>query len=180
MTTKTKTPLADAQRIANRFVRLFGPACDRIEIAGSVRRRKESVGDIEIVCIPESQVDLWGYPATFLFEPFIDRLVQDDVIVRGDKNGAKYKTLYLIGDDIKIDLFITAPEQWGANFTIRTGPKEFSRKIVTPRQHGGLMPSHLKFKELRWWDGADPLDTPEERDVFAALGIEWREPWERG
>ena len=50
--TKTRVPLARAQVVAAEVVALLAPACERIEIAGSVRREKTDVGDIEIVCTP--------------------------------------------------------------------------------------------------------------------------------
>ena len=39
--------LAKAKAIADKYVALLAPFCDRIEIAGSIRREKEEVGDIE-------------------------------------------------------------------------------------------------------------------------------------
>ena len=51
---KTKRPLADAERIAAAIVADLAPFCARIQVAGSVRRRKEAVGDIELVAIPLS------------------------------------------------------------------------------------------------------------------------------
>jgi DNA polymerase/3'-5' exonuclease PolX len=49
---KTQRPLPDAERIAAAIVADLAPYCDRIQVAGSVRRRKEFVGDIELVAIP--------------------------------------------------------------------------------------------------------------------------------
>src|SRR6476620_865884 len=47
--------LADAEQVARNVVGLMRPFCDRIEIAGSVRRGVAEVKDIEIVCIPRWQ-----------------------------------------------------------------------------------------------------------------------------
>src|SRR5436190_14063617 len=49
---KTQRPLPDAERIAAAIVADLAPSCACIQVAGSVRRRKEVVGDIEIVAIP--------------------------------------------------------------------------------------------------------------------------------
>lgn len=38
-----RLPLAAAQRVADEALGLLGPACTRIEVAGSVRRRREWV-----------------------------------------------------------------------------------------------------------------------------------------
>lgn len=50
---KTKMPLAKAQKIAENVKSFLEPYCQRVEIAGSVRREKTEVGDIEIVVIPQ-------------------------------------------------------------------------------------------------------------------------------
>jgi len=44
--------LAEARKLAEQMVERLRPACDKIEIAGSVRRGKPEVKDIEIVCLP--------------------------------------------------------------------------------------------------------------------------------
>ena len=49
---KTQRPLPDAERIAAAIVADLAPFCARIQVAGSVRRHKAVVGDIEIVAIP--------------------------------------------------------------------------------------------------------------------------------
>jgi hypothetical protein len=59
---KTKRPLPDAERIAAAIVADLAPSCARIQVAGSVRRRTEVVGDIEIVAIPRYA------PANLLWE----------------------------------------------------------------------------------------------------------------
>jgi DNA polymerase/3'-5' exonuclease PolX len=49
---KTQRPLPEAERVAAAIVADLAPFCARIQVAGSVRRRKEVVGDIELVAIP--------------------------------------------------------------------------------------------------------------------------------
>ena len=44
--------LAYAQQMAEALVELLAPACERIEIANSVRRGKARPSDVEIVAIP--------------------------------------------------------------------------------------------------------------------------------
>ncbi len=58
--------LADANPIAQRLHELLRPACERVAIAGSIRRAKPLVADIELVAMPlveeEDGGDLWGTP----------------------------------------------------------------------------------------------------------------------
>jgi len=49
---KAQRPLAEAERVAAALVADLEPYCARIATAGSVRRRKVQVGDIELVAIP--------------------------------------------------------------------------------------------------------------------------------
>lgn len=44
--------LSNARVIANELVQTLAPFCDRIEIAGSLRRQKPQVHDIDIVALP--------------------------------------------------------------------------------------------------------------------------------
>ena len=57
-------PLKEAQNIAVEICYQLEPFCEKINIAGSVRRKKQEVKDIEIVCVPklETQYDMFGTP----------------------------------------------------------------------------------------------------------------------
>ena len=58
MTTKTRFDLRIAEPVAERLVEQLRPYCERIQIAGSIRRRKWAVGDIELLCIPKYRTEL--------------------------------------------------------------------------------------------------------------------------
>lgn len=59
---KKKFPAASAIQVAQSIVAALAPSCQRIEIAGSLRRRKQEVGDIEILYVAKTaeQTDLLG------------------------------------------------------------------------------------------------------------------------
>ena len=183
--TKLQVPLADAERMAARIVELLSPACDRIEVAGSIRRRKASVGDIEIVAIPryDEEWDLFGktFARRSQLDDALDQIIAQGIIRPGERNGERYKQFRVSFYGLQLDLFVTDPERWGLIYTIRTGSADFSRWLVTSRQYGGALPEKIKVRDGRLWRvGQDePLATPEEQDVFVALGLEWIEPWER-
>lgn len=48
-----RVPYADALTIAELVVAQLAPHCERIQIAGSIRRKSRTVKDVEIVCIPK-------------------------------------------------------------------------------------------------------------------------------
>ena len=178
-TTTTKLPYAEALAIADHLVRKLEGACERILIAGSLRRRKDAIGDIELVAQPRltPQLDIFEQPIAGLEHSALDDALAQISWEGQSKNGPKYKQYTYKG--VTVDLFIASRETWGCVATIRTGSADFSHWLVTPRRQGGGCPSHLRFSEGRIWAGAQALDTPEERDVFEAMGIGWVEPVER-
>jgi DNA polymerase/3'-5' exonuclease PolX len=185
----TRRPLAEATALATELVDLLRVFCARIEIAGSVRRRRPDIGDLELVVVPQMarRYDLFGEPAGVPVSMLDDRIAY--VLETGalaprltdagqQRLGGKYKALVYQG--MAVDLFITSPECWGVIYTIRTGPADFSHRLVTPRQQGGLLPNYLRVREGRLvgTDG-QPLDTPSEESVFQAIGLPWIAPEDR-
>jgi DNA polymerase/3'-5' exonuclease PolX len=84
MTDRTQIglPLAVAEMLAAKLVERLAPGCARIQVAGSVRRRKETVKDVELVCIPKceervipGQATLFGQAAP-LHREQVDQLDQ--------------------------------------------------------------------------------------------------------
>jgi DNA polymerase/3'-5' exonuclease PolX len=192
MSTATRVPLAQAEDLAHALADLLRASCARIEIAGSIRRRKPDVGDLELVAIAhhERVLDMFGTPTgqtvNLLEERVSVLFASGEVAPRLDKNGqarlgAKYKALWYRG--MAVDLFVTSPECWGVIFTIRTGPADFSHRLVTPCSQRlpdgrpGLLPDYLRVREGRLvGSGGRPLDTPEEESVFSAIGLAWLAP----
>lgn len=177
---------AQALAIAQAYMREFLPACERIEIAGSLRRGKPDVKDIELVAIPKpfSASDLFGQPIatmnalTALIDVgFLDLLPGHDYKVI--KGGPKYKQIAL-PEGINLDLFIvTPPAQWGVLFTIRTGPADFSHWLVTQRRKGGCMPANATQLDGCVYVNDKPIPMPEEMDYLTFLGLGWIDPKDR-
>ena len=145
------------------------PFCERIEIAGSVRRLKPDVHDIELCAIPKMQ------PGNTLFGDLVSALAAFDYGQLGHviKGGQRYVQVAL-HEGINLDLFVVLPPaQWGVIFTLRTGPADFSTRCVTQRRKGGLLPSYLQVKDgtVRYASTGEVIPTPEEEDFFRVLGI---------
>jgi len=109
--------LATAHNIATELVKLASPACSRIEIAGSIRRAKPNVKDIELVAIVKDYDAL--YTNLVSAGKFIKPGVPD-IIEWAPKADAKYVRM-LINDSIKLDLFVAHEENWGPLYMMRTG-----------------------------------------------------------
>lgn len=158
-TSTSKLPYPAAYKLAEKIKDALAPGCQRVEIAGSIRRRKPEIGDIEIVAVPGPDLD-----------SVIADLITAGRLMRGDKNGGKFKNFLVPAvPGLKLDLFLPTAETWGVIFTIRTGSAEFSHKLVTQRGKGGFLPDDLQVKDGRIWRD-EALDTPEEQDVFNLLG----------
>jgi DNA polymerase/3'-5' exonuclease PolX len=169
--------------IAGEIMDELRPSCERVAVAGSVRRGNPEVKDIEIVVEPFSnvvKVDIFG---TKEYQYNID-IIEEELLQLGDliKNGNKYKQCRL-RQGINLDLFIvTYPAQWGVIYTIRTGPPEFSHWIVTPRNKGGALPSYARVKDGAVWTGGTMIQMSEEKDFFDFLNMAMipprnRKPW---
>lgn len=168
MSNNTKLPIKDILPIAQTLVERLRPFCQRIEIAGSLRRKRPQIGDIEIVAIPHYQTDMWGNLCPDKETP-LDRFLTQSPAMVLHKNGAKYKSF--AQSSHKIDLFLTLPSNWGNIFAIRTGSSDFSRWLVTPVSWAGAMPIGMRQKDGYLWRGETRIDCPEESDLFAALGL---------
>jgi DNA polymerase/3'-5' exonuclease PolX len=185
-------PLAAAREVAGELRDLLAPACRRIEIAGSIRRERPMVSDIELVAIPRFEEadggDLWGTRTDVdALDRRLGELRDDGVLAyravevhRADgrvehqtRIGRSYQAL--VYREMPVDLFIVhPPAEWGVIFAIRTGPGDWNQRIVTDCQR------YLRRVENgQVWRSGQRIPCPEEADFFAAVGQPWVEPRER-
>ena len=155
-----------ARQIALSTLEQLKPHCERIEIAGSIRREKPQPKDIEIVAIPKPY-DIG------LFESGIATVVNKWKKVKGELP-CKY-TQRILPEGIALDLFFATPENWGLIFAIRTGSADYSHKVLATtwvkfgyKSEGGILKRNGKAYPVR-----------EEIELFKMLGLRWIEPKER-
>jgi DNA polymerase/3'-5' exonuclease PolX len=173
MSTKPSTPripLAKADRIAEATRAALAPYCERIEIAGSVRRRKAFVGDLELVCIPR-QLATGLFGDALVTDPDFCAAVNQWPAVKGTPQG-KY-TQRRLPEGMLLDLFMAGAENWGLIFAIRTGSADFSRHILAT----GWVKAGYRSEDgrLRARDGSI-IPVREEQDLFDLLGMPWVNP----
>ena len=178
MSEGTKVPYDEAKKIADELVVLLGGHFSRLEIAGSLRRKKEFVGDIELVGIPHAVLDPNSFWATPISPIWAITSLMKTFGYKAEKSGEKY-IKFVSNHALNVDLFLCTPETWGCIFMIRTGSAEFTRKMVTRKYAGGWCPDHLYFRDGRLWNGGDVLYTREEEDVFDELGLAFIPPEQR-
>lgn len=180
---------------AGDLLALLRPHCVCCSVAGSVRRGKPRVKDIEIVCVP----DVVRAPGE-LFETsssvdvFLDEATKRGPL-RWDEerplNGPRQKRLTWElrhpGDDpegvIGVDLFIAEAGNYGAILAIRTGPADFSHLMVTRQEFRGALPEDLRQRDGYLWlqtnAGPQRIDTPTEQGWFQLIGVPCWPPEQR-
>jgi DNA polymerase/3'-5' exonuclease PolX len=184
--------LAHARQAADDVAALLAPACERIEVAGSIRRERADVKDIELVAIAkQGGRPVWGEPATAAgpLEGLVARLLQSRQLALDPalkRNGSKMKRLLYTRGAIRlpVDLFIVTPQNWGNQLVIRTGNAEWSHLLVTPRRQGGFMPDDMWHKDGYLWRAKDceegeVVPCPEEADFFREMGLPLAPPADR-
>lgn len=164
----------EAQPIAERVLRLLAPHCDRIEIAGSIRREKPEVGDIEIVAIPKAvaQVDLFGgYGAVLRSVEFVRAVRGLGMIEKGDPLTGRYVQVSL-PECISLDLFLAHADNWGYILAIRTGSAEFSHvKLAAGWKRAGF-----EGRDGMLTRAGQTVPVREERELFDLIGLPWVDP----
>lgn len=149
--------LSQATRIANEVKQILAPHCSRIEIAGSIRRRKPFVHDIDIVAIPANQ----GAFITALSS--LGKIkVGGQKLIRCDYNG------------VSLDVYIASPETWATLLLIRTGSKESNIRLCSLALRKG-MKLHADGSGLFNSD-ALRIAGDTEQSIFEALGIPYLKP----
>ncbi len=178
MSTGARVAAADAALVAAELIEALADACERIEVAGSLRRGRPDVGDIELVAMPKSHAETPG-----LFDDggaevcdlrnAVGRLITAGTVERL-MGGARYVKLRHVASGIQVDLFmVRAPASWGVLYLLRTGPADYSRQFVTDIRWSGLHVRDGAVHRGRHGCGesiCEVLPTPEEADVYAAAG----------
>ena len=176
-----------AYPIARDMANQLAPYCERIEIAGGIRRRKEEPHDIELVAIAKVEpiFDLFGHEIgeRNLLDEALDKLVESWQLKAGPKQGSRFKQFVVTPAGVMLDLFVVKPPaQWGVIFAIRTGPAHYSHWLVTQRSKGGPLPEDAYVRDGAVWCGGDinvPLPMDSEESFFAFLDIPMPAPQDR-
>ena len=153
-----------ARKIAAEVIEHLRPYCSRIEVAGSIRRQKATVHDVDIVLIPS---DAWNLEAEVLglarpFRPKMD----GEKLKRFDYNGAQ------------VDLYYASAETWATLLLIRTGSVESNIRLCSRAK--GYFGWHLAASGDGLFDeNGKRIAGDTELSIYQALGLKYQEPWER-
>ena len=204
MSDAPKRPLREARRIADALVRELGPACDRIELAGSIRRECDVVADIEIVAVPlydeeidDRQVDLFG--GEFSSARVIPVSLLWDRIEQASEGHARILPIKPGAPGRELDMKWAEKRRAGSRYYRLWLPKPRMKVdlFLADRDTWGAVfairtgcaefsqalvkrwthvsGGHFKDGRVVAADGV-ALDTPEEEDVFRACQLDWIPP----
>ena len=186
MSDKKKYPRAEAIAAAAELCRALKPYTERMIVAGSLRRRKPMVGDIEILFIPKFEMrklDLLSDTLVSLADEVLSCLLQKQVIRhRPNVNGSniwgeKNKLAVHGASGIPVDFFTATEANWFNYLVCRTGSAESNMRIATAAQARGWKwnPYGAGFTD----DRGQLVPVHSEDQVFAHARLTWQEPWER-
>jgi len=139
-----------------------------IEIAGSLRRSKETIGDIDF---------LIGTGSDYIepiFDAFVDHKLVVEVLGRGDT-----KSSIRTQDGRQVDLRIVKPEQFPAALMYFTGSKEHNVVMRQRARKRGLSLNEYGLFELDEEGNTNfdrPIDFSSETDIYKKLDLHFVPP----
>ena len=146
------------------------PEIERLEVAGSYRRRKETIGDIDLLAIASRPVPV--------MEHFRAYAQVDQILMAGDT-----RSTVVLGSGLQVDLRVVPPECYGAALVYFTGSKEHNVKLRRRAVERGLRISEYGVFSLHGGVHEDNAGTEgeciagrEEADVYATVGLAWIPP----
>jgi DNA polymerase/3'-5' exonuclease PolX len=150
-----RTPLRTAARVAEAIVAVLRQtqAVDQIEIAGSLRRGRESVGDIDIL--------VTSTEAERVFDAFSALPERRETVLRGPT-----KETILVEHGLQVDLRVVEPAAFGAALQYFTGSKDHNVRLRSLARDRGL-----RINEYGVYRGEERIGGTTEAEVYATLGL---------
>jgi len=134
---------------------------DRASVAGSLRRMRETVGDIDMLVAAEDRESV--------VRAFTTMSGVREVVAAGD---TKATVRYDAGGRlVQLDLRILDPDSWGAGLLYFTGSKDHNIRL-----RGMAVDRDLKLNEYGLFRDEEKVASLSEEDVYAALDLPWIPP----
>jgi len=162
---KERMTLLEAYEIGRSILKHFEALkglYENIELAGSLRRRKETIGDIDILISAKKE----NWPK--LHQHFITYAGVKEVLLSGET-----KSSVILQEGRQVDLRTVEPHQWGAALQYFTGSKEHNVRLRDIAKAIGLKLSEYGlFKS----DTEERIGGSTEEEIYELLGMEWIPP----
>lgn len=160
ITTQKRFLISDAMRSANdilSYIKNLG--YKKVEYAGSLRRGKETIGDIDIVVVAGEEIVEKISKYTFI----------DKIIAKGPT-----KISFILKNSIQCDIRIVPQKSFGAALCYFTGSKEHNivlREIAAKR--GLILNEYGLFRKD---NNENPISGKTEEEIYKALGMQYIPP----
>lgn len=151
--------------IATELVQLMEPYCEIVEIAGSIRRGRADVKDIELVLVPGPQ-----------WHAFTDDLLSEGYFKKRHGWGKKSRFGIHVESGINVDLFTADRINYGAIKWLRTGPGDANTYIMTWLKRSQ---APIRTEGGYWYHHDYRLRIGSEHALFRLLGFPYIEPEDR-
>lgn len=152
--------LERAEKIAGTVVKRLSPYCE-IEVAGSVRRKRPWVNDIDFVLISS---DLWN--------------LHNEIKGLGQVKMKGEKIIRVMAGLVQIDLYFATRATWATLLLIRTGSAENNIRLCSRAKYLGW---HLAASGDGLFNESNQrIAGDSEMSIYNALGLPWQRPQERG
>ena len=169
-----RTKLGTALPIAQEIIEKLTDRCDipRAQAAGSLRRHKETVGDVDILVTTgaaESGEDAVSEEipgGKEIIQEFTALDMVDEVIAAGQTKGSVRTR-----QGLQVDVRVVRPESFGAALQYFTGSKAHNVHI-----RGIAVDRDLKINEYGVFKGDERVAGETEEDVYTALDLPWIPP----
>jgi len=156
-----RIPLGTALPVARELIeglKAASSAILKIAAAGSLRRMKATVGDIDLLAA--------SYEPEKVMEAFVNLPQVAEVSLSGPT-----KTTVILQNGLQVDLRVLPPERYGSLLQYFTGSKDHNVALREIALDLGLSLSEYGFKR-----GEEEILCPEEEDVYRTLGLPWIPP----
>ncbi len=163
-----RIPLAEANRIGKSLLEyvLKIPNVERAELAGSLRRKKETVGDIDMVIQAGNKFR----------NAIVNKIVAYPPVVEVIAQGPTRVSLVLSPGHVQVDIRIVNIEAFGSSMLYFTGSREHTLQLRRQAQKMGLKLNEYGLFEV---EGGKKRAGETEEGVYKALGLEYLKPEER-
>ncbi len=157
--------LSDARHAAEDMLAWLGTetSAEPISVAGSVRRWKDTIGDIDFVVAARESGPIME---AFTRAPSVER-----VQAHGDT-----KSSVIVAHGLQIDLRVVPPESWGAALLYFTGSKEHNVRLRGHALRKKLTLNEYGLYRIGEEERGQEIASRTEEDVYAALGMDWVPP----
>lgn len=136
------------------------PGVEKISEAGSVRRRKETIKDIDILITSSNP--------SYVMDKFVSSLMAREIISKGETRSSIRTKEF-----IQVDLRIVEPESFGSALAYFTGSKEHNIRLRDMAKGRGLKINEYGiFKE----SSGEKIGGKDEEDVYKILGLQFVPP----